>query len=70
MFFLKKVILFFIIQVWASNFIPNEPQIKDVHQKQYYAEHKVPLLVEYAKMEAEKKVGFYCTYPNIHMLGY
>ncbi|XP_072051149.1 galactose-1-phosphate uridylyltransferase-like [Amphiura filiformis] len=42
-------------QVWASNFMPNEPQIKDTHQRQYYAEHKVPLLVEYARMEAEKK---------------
>lgn len=42
-------------QVWASNFMPNEPRIKDIHQKQHYAEHKVPMLLEYARMEAQKK---------------
>ncbi|XP_071794735.1 galactose-1-phosphate uridylyltransferase-like [Asterias amurensis] len=42
-------------QVWGSNFMPNEPRIKDRTQREYYKTHGTPMLVEYAKMEAEKK---------------
>ena len=52
----KLCVVFCFLKVWASNFMPNEPRIKDIHQKQHYAEHKVPMLLEYARMEAQKKV--------------
>uniref|UniRef100_A0A665U6M5 Galactose-1-phosphate uridylyltransferase n=1 Tax=Echeneis naucrates TaxID=173247 RepID=A0A665U6M5_ECHNA len=42
-------------QVWASNFLPNEPALSDRCQRAYYQKHGEPLLLEYAKQEAEKK---------------
>ncbi|XP_054756482.1 galactose-1-phosphate uridylyltransferase-like [Lytechinus pictus] len=42
-------------QMWASNFMPNEPRIKDVYQRDYLREHGTPLLLDYVKLEAEKK---------------
>ncbi|XP_033109708.1 galactose-1-phosphate uridylyltransferase-like [Anneissia japonica] len=41
--------------VWASNFMPNEPRVKDKHQRDYYIKEKVPMLMEYLKVELEKK---------------
>ncbi|XP_071964895.1 galactose-1-phosphate uridylyltransferase-like [Antedon mediterranea] len=41
-------------QVWASNFMPNEPRVKDQLQREYYIKEKVPMLVEYLKVELEK----------------
>ncbi|KAH0627763.1 hypothetical protein JD844_008075 [Phrynosoma platyrhinos] len=43
------------VQIWASNFLPNEASLEDQTQKQYLAEHGVPMLLEYAQMEAERK---------------
>lgn len=40
-------------QIWASSFLPNEAVIEDAHQREYYAQHGVPLLVEYARREHE-----------------
>ena len=37
--------------------MPNEPRIKDRTQREYYKTYGTPMLVEYAKMEAEKKVS-------------
>uniref|UniRef100_A0A3Q3IUS8 Galactose-1-phosphate uridylyltransferase n=1 Tax=Monopterus albus TaxID=43700 RepID=A0A3Q3IUS8_MONAL len=42
-------------QVWASNFLPNEPATSDRCQRAYYEKHGEPLLLQYAKQEAEKK---------------
>ncbi|XP_014219471.1 probable galactose-1-phosphate uridylyltransferase isoform X2 [Copidosoma floridanum] len=42
-------------QIWASSFLPNEPRIKDKHLKEYYDQHKVPLLYKYMKRELAKK---------------
>ncbi|XP_063744949.1 galactose-1-phosphate uridylyltransferase isoform X1 [Eleginops maclovinus] len=42
-------------QVWASNFLPNEPALSDSCQRAYYQKHGEPLLLQYAKQEAEKK---------------
>ncbi|XP_071400976.1 galactose-1-phosphate uridylyltransferase-like, partial [Centroberyx affinis] len=41
--------------VWASNFLPNEPALSDRCQRDYYQKHREPLLLQYAKQEAEKK---------------
>nr|CAD7572574.1 unnamed protein product [Timema californicum] len=42
-------------QIWASSFFPNEPRIKDFHQKEYFKEHGRPLLMDYVAKELEKK---------------
>nr|XP_046230887.1 galactose-1-phosphate uridylyltransferase isoform X2 [Scatophagus argus] len=42
-------------QVWASNFLPNEPALSDRCQRAYYQKHGEPLLLHYARLEAEKK---------------
>jgi UDPglucose--hexose-1-phosphate uridylyltransferase len=42
-------------QIWASNFLPNEPAREDRQQQVYFAEHGRPLLVDYAHLEAEKR---------------
>ncbi|XP_044029023.1 galactose-1-phosphate uridylyltransferase isoform X2 [Siniperca chuatsi] len=42
-------------QVWASNFLPNEPALSDRCQKAYYQKHGEPMLLQYAEQEAEKK---------------
>ncbi|XKL66681.1 hypothetical protein PGB90_010101 [Kerria lacca] len=43
-------------QIWASMFYPNEPRIKDFHQKQYFEKFKKPLLMDYVQKEINKKV--------------
>lgn len=43
-------------QVWASNFLPNEPRIKDEYQMKYYKKYNRPLLLDYVKQELQKKV--------------
>uniref|UniRef100_A0A3B5L782 Galactose-1-phosphate uridylyltransferase n=1 Tax=Xiphophorus couchianus TaxID=32473 RepID=A0A3B5L782_9TELE len=45
-------------QVWASSFLPNEPAVSDRCQRAYYQKNGEPLLVQYAKQEAEKKVHY------------
>ncbi|XP_074922917.1 galactose-1-phosphate uridylyltransferase isoform X3 [Chelonoidis abingdonii] len=42
-------------QVWASNFLPNEAQLEDRTQRQHLQERGVPLLLEYARLEAQRK---------------
>jgi len=41
-------------QIWAGNWVPVEPTKEEHQQKAYYAEHKSPLLVDYAALEAER----------------
>ena len=40
-------------QIWASSFLPNEPRIEDSNQRNYFQQHSSPLLLDYAKREAE-----------------
>lgn len=42
-------------QIWATSFLPNNAAKKDQTQREYLKKHGVPMLVEYAKVEAEKK---------------
>lgn len=39
-------------QIWASNFLPNEPAAEDRNQRAYYETHGSPLLVDYAARES------------------
>ena len=39
-------------QIWAEDVLPNEVATEDHHQRQYYAGHGSPLLVDYAALEA------------------
>ena len=41
-------------QVWACSFIPNEPAAEDSHQQAYFEQIGSPLLVDYARLEAER----------------
>ncbi|XP_067320792.1 galactose-1-phosphate uridylyltransferase isoform X1 [Anolis sagrei] len=43
------------VQIWASNFLPNEASLENRTQKQYLAERGVPMLLDYAKLEAVRK---------------
>ena len=45
-----------LFQVWASSFLPNEAAIKDKTQKEFYAKHKKPMLLDYVQKEISKKV--------------
>ena len=42
-------------QIWASDFIPNEPSREDLRQRTYYRAHGSPLLVDY--LERELAIG-------------
>jgi UDPglucose--hexose-1-phosphate uridylyltransferase len=41
-------------QIWAQTHIPNEPAKEDRQQKAYYASQGSPLLLDYARLEAER----------------
>lgn len=43
-------------QIWASSFFPNEPQIKDKYQKEYFQKYRKPLLMDYIEKELKEKV--------------
>ncbi|XP_056875404.1 galactose-1-phosphate uridylyltransferase isoform X2 [Takifugu flavidus] len=42
-------------QVWASDFLPNEPALSDRCQRAFHQKHGEPLLLQYAREEAAKK---------------
>ena len=42
-------------QVWAGNFLPNEPAKEDRAQRAYLAEHGSPLLLDYAALEMKEQ---------------
>lgn len=42
-------------QIWASNFIPNEPAIEHRQQAEYYAAHGTALLDDYLRVELERE---------------
>lgn len=39
-------------QIWANSFLPNEAANEDAHQRDYFAAHGSPLLLDYAAQEA------------------
>jgi UDPglucose--hexose-1-phosphate uridylyltransferase len=41
-------------QIWASDFIPNEPSKEDRQQKAHFGKSGSPLLIDYLKTEVEK----------------
>jgi len=43
-------------QVWAGDFLPNEPFIEDQRQRTYCAENDSVLLVDYAALETQRGV--------------
>jgi UDPglucose--hexose-1-phosphate uridylyltransferase len=42
-------------QIWALDDLPNEPAKEDKQQKEYFTEHKTPLLLDYLNAELEDK---------------
>ncbi|XP_061469158.1 galactose-1-phosphate uridylyltransferase isoform X2 [Rhineura floridana] len=42
-------------QIWASSFLPNEASLEDRAQQRHRREHGIPMLLEYAQLEAERK---------------
>lgn len=42
-------------QIWAGSALPNEPAKEDQQQRAYLAEHGIPLLLDYAALEAESE---------------
>ncbi|XP_075438321.1 galactose-1-phosphate uridylyltransferase isoform X2 [Ascaphus truei] len=42
-------------QIWASNYLPSMVQTADRKQREYLWEHEEPMLVAYARLEAERK---------------
>ncbi|XP_019373602.1 PREDICTED: galactose-1-phosphate uridylyltransferase isoform X1 [Gavialis gangeticus] len=42
-------------QVWASNFLPNEARLEDRTQREHLQAHGQPLLLEYGRLEAQRK---------------
>jgi UDPglucose--hexose-1-phosphate uridylyltransferase len=40
-------------QIWACDWLPNEIATENRHQKAYFNAHKIPLLMDYVRMEAE-----------------
>lgn len=41
-------------QLWVSSFMPNEPKLRDLHQREYYEKHGRPLLQDYVQKEMQK----------------
>lgn len=42
-------------QIWASSFLPTDPMLEDVHQKQYFLKHGSRLLQDYTTKEVQKQ---------------
>lgn len=42
-------------QIWASSFMPNDPALKDFHQREYFEKHGRPMLQDYVQKELQKK---------------
>ncbi|XP_065596107.1 galactose-1-phosphate uridylyltransferase [Cyrtonyx montezumae] len=42
-------------QVWASSFLPNEARLEERTQRQHHSQHGVPMLLQYAEQEAQRK---------------
>ncbi len=53
-------------QVWAGDALPNEPAKEDRQQSTYYAQHGVPLLLDYARLESTRQERV--VVENVHWL--
>lgn len=53
-------------QIFAVDFLPHEPQLEDVRQREYFGQHQRPLLQDYA--QAEGDVGSRVVVENEHWL--
>lgn len=42
-------------QIWAQDALPNEPNKENSQQREYYAQSKTPLLLDYALLEAQQE---------------
>lgn len=42
-------------QIWAGNFIPEEPAKEDLSQRDYFLEHGRPMLLDYAQAELRER---------------
>ncbi|KAK3550316.1 hypothetical protein QTP86_024316, partial [Hemibagrus guttatus] len=43
-------------KVWASSFLPNEPALAERCQREYKQQHGEPMLLQYARMEAQAQL--------------
>ncbi|XP_001943396.2 probable galactose-1-phosphate uridylyltransferase [Acyrthosiphon pisum] len=43
-------------QIWACSFLPNEPRIKDINQREYLEKHGRPMLMDYVDRELKAKI--------------
>lgn len=39
-------------QIWATDYVPDEPALEDEHQRAYFAQHGRPMLLDLAALEA------------------
>lgn len=44
-------------QIWACSFLPNEPRIKDINQREYLEKYGRPMLMDYVERELKAKVS-------------
>jgi len=47
-------------QIWASDFLPNEATAEDLQQRQYLAQNGSPLLLDYARLEHQRRERVVC----------
>lgn len=47
-------------QIWASDFLPNEAAAEDQQQRAYAAAHGSPLLLDYARLERQRRERVVC----------
>lgn len=47
-------------QIWAGNFLPEEPAKEDASQREYFRKHGSPLLLDYARSESSDKSRIVC----------
>ncbi|CAI6362214.1 unnamed protein product [Macrosiphum euphorbiae] len=43
-------------QIWACSFLPNEPRIKDINQREYLEKYGRPMLMDYVDRELKAKI--------------
>lgn len=55
-------------QIWASEFLPNEPATKDRTQREYFQTYKIPMLVDYCRQELDRKERLVCENKNFVVL--
>ena len=53
-------------QIWAGNFLPNEPAKEDKQQSQFFQDHRTPLLLDYE--QRERALGDRVVEENHHWL--